>query len=92
MIRNIGYWLVRLARPPLFSVRIRRGSVQPSKGQVPPGVLNDFLAVVRDFGIDDGYVDCVTSSGRVLARFSPAVPGSSHQRFRNVLGAHRIRV
>lgn len=91
MIRNAGYWLVRLARPPIFSVRIRRGIVQPSKGLVPPGVLNDFRAVVQDFGIDAGYVDCVASFGRVLARFSPEVPDSSHQRFRNVLGAHPIR-
>jgi len=91
MLASPVYWLLRLVRPPLFSFRIRGGAVRVSKGPAPPGLLNDVEAVARDFEIEDGYVDAVSDFGRVSVRFSPGVPAASHQRFRNVVGARRVR-
>ena len=90
-MRNLGYWLVRMARPPLFGIRIRAGVTEVSKGPLPAGLLPDLADVVREFGIVEGYVDAVAQAGRVVVRFSRGVPAASHQRFRNVVGARRIR-
>lgn len=91
MLRNAGYWLLRLANPPIFSVRLLAGSARLSKGVAPPGLVQDFAAVAEEFGIEDGYVDCVHSNNGPRLRFSPGVASASHQRFRNLLGAYRNR-
>lgn len=92
MLRHATYWLLRLANPPLFTIRIRSGIAHLTKGRAPAGLVADCTAVARDFGIRSGHVDCVAGPRGVVLRFSPGVCAESHQRFRNILGAHRSKV
>jgi hypothetical protein len=91
VLRHAFYWLQRLANPPAVVIRIEGGSARLAKGLPPPGFVGDCSAIAEDFGIDRGYVECVAGHRGITLRFSPNICAASHQRFRNVLGAHRSR-
>ena len=84
MLRRALFWLDRCVRPAAFSVAFGPGRVRPARGRVPAGFLHDCAAIAAEFGIARGRVDALHTWRGPALRFSPDVPASSHQRFRNV--------
>lgn len=84
LARRAAYWLVRLARPPVFVVTFRAGRATAANGAPPAEWLADCGAIAAEFGVERGHVDAVRAPHGLALRFSPDVPAASHQRFRNV--------
>lgn len=91
MLRHLAYWLHRLANPPLLAIRIRDRVATSSRGKAPPGLLEACSDVAADFAIDAGHLHVAPGFPGARIRFSPHIPDESHQRFRNVIGAHSVR-
>lgn len=88
MLRTILFWLARMAQPAEFAVAFAHGVARVQRGSPPAAWLADCDDLAREFGLRAGSVDAVRIAGRLHLRFSPAVPRSLHQRFRNVFGTH----
>ena len=90
MLRRAFQCLTRLANPPVFVITIADGVARSTKGRAPASWIHDCTSVATDFGISRGHIDGVRTLHGIALRFSPDICAASHQRFRNVLGAHQL--
>jgi len=63
-------------------VRVRAGSVRVTRGKIRPEAKGQVAEILADAGIANGFI-AVTPGERVA--FSWNIPGTVHQRLRNVL-------
>ena len=82
-------WLKRLILPPEFTIKIRGGEVVSARGRVPKGLRSDCQDIAKQCGVENGTVCGISSGQGIRLEFSPGVPASSHQRFRNACTMRR---
>lgn len=71
--------------PPLGAtvvIRIRRGHPAAARGNVPSRVLTDLAGILREAGVDRGYI-ARNGDGRIV--FSRSIPETIRQALRNVV-------
>lgn len=91
MFATAKWWLLRLAVPATTRITFAGGEARLAKGRAPAPWLADCGAIATELGIVRGALEVVRRPGGPVLRFSPDVPPSSHQRFRNVFGVHRAK-
>lgn len=82
----------RLLFPPLFVIELRSGSASVKSGEPPAGLVAEFSTTAKDVGVERGTIYVVRASHGLTLDFSPEIPDSLHQRFRNVFGVYRHRI
>jgi hypothetical protein len=71
--------------PPLGAtllIRIRSGKPATARGSVPSRVLGDLAEILREAGVDRGYI-AKNGDGRIV--FSRSIPETVRQALRNVV-------
>jgi hypothetical protein len=84
--------LRRAIMPPVIAIELRDGTAVPTRGEPPAGLIAEFAATGRDLQLSRGTIYVVNGSKGLTLEFSPDIPESTHQRFRNVFGVHRHRI
>jgi len=75
--------------PPLFTIRVRNGSVSLAGGSATPAFIRDCGELASASGITKGWIWATRRHGAVSLDFSSGIGGKDRQRFRNIAGLHR---
>jgi hypothetical protein len=74
----------------LFCVTVSRGRATFRRGRLPPGLLDDINAVVRQPPVRRASIRVVQEGGQPRAQISGRLSAGQRQRLRNVVGTYSL--